>query len=146
MECLVQEPTTYKADMHNIIVDQLLFPKKSPDLEITHCTGTSALHDGNFELMLYQLLTPTKFLLWLKAAVESHHCFTANNVEIWVPIPDDAKVRYPLVSPSCLREVIAFVVGTGIITIPHVHQPSEIDVYGWLCTSSSTPLSNLWGV
>ena len=62
--------------------------------------------DGEFELMSYRLSTPVKPLIWVEAAVESHRgsrveyvvkCkaqfkrrSTANNVEIWVPVPDDA--------------------------------------------------------
>lgn len=62
--------------------------------------------DGEFELMSYRLSTPVKPLIWVEATVESHRgsrveyivkCkaqfkrrSTANNVEIWVPVPDDA--------------------------------------------------------
>lgn len=62
--------------------------------------------DGEFELMSYRLSTPVKPLIWVEATVESHKgsrveyivkCkaqfkrrSTANNVEIWVPVPDDA--------------------------------------------------------
>jgi AP-1 complex subunit mu len=62
--------------------------------------------DGEFELMSYRLSTPVKPLLWVEAAVESHkgsrveymvkvkaqfkRRSTANNVEIYVPVPDDA--------------------------------------------------------
>ena len=62
--------------------------------------------DGEFELMSYRLSTPVKPLIWVEAAVESHRgsrveymvkCkaqfkrrSTANNVEIYVPVPDDA--------------------------------------------------------
>ena len=62
--------------------------------------------DGEFELMSYRLSTPVKPLIWVEAAVESHKgsrveymvkCkaqfkrrSTANNVEIYVPVPDDA--------------------------------------------------------
>ena len=62
--------------------------------------------DGEFELMSYRLSTPVKPLIWVEAAVESHKgsrveyivkCkaqfkrrSTANNVEVWVPVPDDA--------------------------------------------------------
>jgi hypothetical protein len=62
--------------------------------------------DGEFELMSYRLSTPVKPLVWVEAAVESHRgsrveymvkCkaqfkrrSTANNVEIYVPVPDDA--------------------------------------------------------
>ena len=62
--------------------------------------------DGEFELMSYRLSTPVKPLIWVEASVESHRgsrveyivkCkaqfkrrSTANNVEVWVPVPDDA--------------------------------------------------------
>ena len=78
--------------------------------------------DGEFELMSYRLSTPVKPLIWVEAAVEYHKgsrveymvkCkaqfkrrSTANNVEIYVPVPDDAdspkfRVRgYPLANSS----------------------------------------------
>src|ERR1700679_4235123 len=78
--------------------------------------------DGEFELMSYRLSTPVKPLIWVEAAVESHKgsrveymvkCkaqfkrrSTANNVEIFVPVPDDAdspkfRVRdYPQLIPD----------------------------------------------
>jgi AP-1 complex subunit mu len=62
--------------------------------------------DGEFELMSYRLSTPVKPLIWVEASVESHRGSrveymvkvkgqfkrrsTANNVEIYVPVPDDA--------------------------------------------------------
>lgn len=61
--------------------------------------------DGEFELMSYRLSAPVKPLIWVEAAVESHkgrveymvkvkaqfkRRSTANNVEIYVPVPDDA--------------------------------------------------------
>ncbi|KIJ33567.1 hypothetical protein M422DRAFT_183082 [Sphaerobolus stellatus SS14] len=62
--------------------------------------------DGEFELMSYRLSTPVKPLIWVEAQVESHkgsrveymvkvkaqfkRRSTANNVEIYVPVPDDA--------------------------------------------------------
>ncbi|CAG8569218.1 10887_t:CDS:2, partial [Paraglomus brasilianum] len=62
--------------------------------------------DGEFELMSYRLNTQVKPLIWVEAAVESHtgsrleymikakaqfkRRSTANNVEINVPVPDDA--------------------------------------------------------
>lgn len=62
--------------------------------------------DGEFELMSYRLSTPVKPLIWVEAAVENHRGSrveymvkikgqfkrrsTANNVEIYVPVPDDA--------------------------------------------------------
>ena len=62
--------------------------------------------DGEFELMSYRLSTPIKPLIWAEASVESHRGSrveytvkvkaqfkrksTANNVEIYVPVPDDA--------------------------------------------------------
>ncbi|KIY66343.1 clathrin adaptor mu subunit [Cylindrobasidium torrendii FP15055 ss-10] len=62
--------------------------------------------DGEFELMSYRLSTPVKPLIWVEAAIESHkgsrieyivkviaqfkRRSTASNVEIYVPVPDDA--------------------------------------------------------
>lgn len=62
--------------------------------------------DGEFELMSYRISTPVKPLIWVEAAIERHRgsrveymvkCkaqfkrrSTANNVEIYVPVPDDA--------------------------------------------------------
>jgi len=62
--------------------------------------------DGEFELMSYRLSAPVKPLIWVEAQVESHkgsrveymvkvkaqfkRRSTANNVEIYVPVPDDA--------------------------------------------------------
>ena len=75
--------------------------------------------DGEFELMSYRLSTPVKPLVWVEAAVENYkgsrveyvvkvkaqfkRRSTANNVEIYVPVPDDAdspKFRVRLISPS----------------------------------------------
>lgn len=62
--------------------------------------------DGEFELMSYRLNSPVKPLIWAEASVESYRGSrieymvkvrgqfkrrsTANNVEIYVPVPDDA--------------------------------------------------------
>ncbi|CAG8671903.1 1876_t:CDS:2, partial [Acaulospora morrowiae] len=62
--------------------------------------------DGEFELMSYRLNTQVKPLIWVEALVENYTGFrieymikakaqfkrrsTANNVEIYVPVPDDA--------------------------------------------------------
>jgi AP-1 complex subunit mu len=62
--------------------------------------------DGEFQLMSYRLSTPVKPLIWVEASVESHkgsrveymvkvkaqfkRRSSANNVEIYVPVPDDA--------------------------------------------------------
>lgn len=62
--------------------------------------------DGEFELMSYRLNTQVKPLIWAEAQVEHHQGSrveymvkaraqfkrrsTANNVEIYVPVPDDA--------------------------------------------------------
>lgn len=72
--------------------------------------------DGDFELMSYRLQTTVKPLIWVEAVVETYsgsrveylvkakaqfkRKSTANNVEIEVPVPDDAdtpkfKVREP---------------------------------------------------
>jgi hypothetical protein len=63
--------------------------------------------DGEFELMSYRISTPVKPLVWVEAAVEAHRGSrveylvkvkgqfkrrsTANNVEIFVPVPDNAE-------------------------------------------------------
>ena len=69
------------------------------------CTISFIPPDGKFELMSYRLATPVKPLVWVEAAVESHKGSrveymvkvkaqfkrsTANNVEIYVPVPDNA--------------------------------------------------------
>lgn len=78
--------------------------------------------DGEFELMSYRLSTPVKPLIWVEAAVESHRGSrveymvkvkaqfkrrsTANNVEIYVPVPDDAdspKFRVSILYTSALE-------------------------------------------
>lgn len=62
--------------------------------------------DGEFELMSYRLSTPVKPLVWVEASVERYknsrieymvkvrgqfkRKSTANNVEIYVPVPEDA--------------------------------------------------------
>lgn len=62
--------------------------------------------DGEFELMSYRLNTQVKPLIWAEASIEVHsgsriefvvkvkaqfkRRSTANNVEIYVPVPDDA--------------------------------------------------------
>ena len=72
--------------------------------------------DGEFELMSYRLSTAVKPLIWVEAAVEYHKgsrveymvkCkaqfkrrSTANNVEIYVPVPDDADSPKFRVRPS----------------------------------------------
>ena len=77
--------------------------------------------DGEFELMSYRLSTPVKPLIWVEAAVESHKgsrveymvkCkaqfkrrSTANNVEIYVPVPDDADS--PKFRASIFQSVLA---------------------------------------
>ncbi len=77
--------------------------------------------DGEFELMSYRLSTPVKPLVWVEAAVESHkgsrveyvvkvlaqfkRRSTASNVEIYVPVPDDAD------SPKFRVSLLDFLVG-----------------------------------
>lgn len=62
--------------------------------------------DGEFELMSYRISTPVKPLIWVEAAVDTHggsrveymvkvkaqfkRRSTANNVEIFVSVPEDA--------------------------------------------------------
>lgn len=87
--------------------------------------------DGEFELMSYRLSTPVKPLIWVEASVENHkgsrveyvvkvkgqfkRRSTANNVEIYVPVPDDAD------SPK-------FRVSTMLLC----HGPSLTDLILWL--------------
>ena len=94
--------------------------------------------DGEFELMSYRLNTQVKPLIWVECVVESHsgsrieymlkaraqfkRRSTANNVEIYVPVPDDAdtpKFRvgawlYPTPSGicSCINTVVQASTGT----------------------------------
>jgi AP-1 complex subunit mu len=88
--------------------------------------------DGEFELMSYRLSTPVKPLVWVEAAVESHkgsrveymvkvkaqfkRRSTANNVEIYVPVPDDADSPKFRVCPTYLRSTVVgeLTVRTGI--------------------------------
>ncbi|ODN98286.1 AP-1 complex subunit mu-1 [Cryptococcus wingfieldii CBS 7118] len=84
--------------------------------------------DGEFELMSYRLSTPVKPLVFVEASVESHkgsrveyivkvkgqfkRKSTANNVEIYVPVPDDAdspKFRASVGSVVYAPEKSAFV-------------------------------------
>lgn len=62
--------------------------------------------DGEFELMSYRLNTQVKPLIWAEAVIEQHsgsrieyvvkvkaqfkRRSTANNVELYIPVPDDA--------------------------------------------------------
>lgn len=90
--------------------------------------------DGEFELMSYRLSTPVKPLIWVEAAVESHKgsrveymvkCkaqfkrrSTANNVEIYVPVPEDADSPKFRVS-ACLFE---WVTDRGLFSRPRQAQ------------------------
>jgi len=80
--------------------------------------------DGEFELMSYRLSTPVKPLVWVEAAIESHkgsrveymvkvkaqfkRRSTANNVEIYVPVPDDADSPKFRVSGISIWDVYIF--------------------------------------
>ncbi|KAJ7430034.1 clathrin adaptor mu subunit [Mycena galericulata] len=91
--------------------------------------------DGEFELMSYRLSTPVKPLIWIEAAVESHkrsrveyvvkviiqfkRRSTANNVEIYVPVPDDAdspkfRASHTCFPPSC-RLIKSLQASTGSV-------------------------------
>jgi hypothetical protein len=75
--------------------------------------------DGDFELMSYRLNTVVKPLIWVEAEVERHsgsrvvymvkviaqfkRKSTANNVEIFVPVADDADTPKFRASPLRLR-------------------------------------------
>lgn len=72
--------------------------------------------DGEFELMSYRLNTQVKPLIWAEALIENHsgsrieyvvkvkaqfkRRSTANNVELYIPVPDDADSPKFRVSPS----------------------------------------------
>jgi AP-1 complex subunit mu len=86
------------------------------DIHFHHCVRLSRWEtdrtisfippDGDFELMSYRLSTEVKPLIWVEAEVERHSASpvvyivkviaqfkrksTANNVEIFVPVADDA--------------------------------------------------------
>lgn len=103
--------------------------------------------DGEFELMSYRLSTAVKPLIWVEAAVEYHKgsrveymvkCkaqfkrrSTANNVEIYVPVPDDAdspkfRVRgHPQLTPN----------GSDIIIIDIGPPRPQQEVYSMLLIS-----------
>ena len=81
--------------------------------------------DGEFELMSYRLSTPVKPLIWVEAAIESHkgrveymvkvkaqfkRRSSANNVEIYVPVPDDADSPKFRVSLPALDSLVIYVV------------------------------------
>ena len=91
--------------------------------------------DGEFELMSYRLSTPVKPLVWVEASVESHRGSrveymvkvrgqfkrksTANNVEIHVPVPDDADSPKFRVSPNSIHydpfgHVVVWSLGVGV--------------------------------
>ena len=112
--------------------------------------------DGEFELMSYRLSTPVKPLIWVEAAVEYHKgsrveymvkCkaqfkrrSTANNVEICVPVPDDAdspkfRVRdYPQLTLSGYGNID----GIG-------HFRPQLEVFSTLLTSQRlSGRSNSW--
>ena len=77
--------------------------------------------DGEFELMSYRLSQTVKPLVWAEAAVEKHgsrveymvKCkaqfkrrSNANNVEIYVPVPDDAdSPKFKVTSPCACRTI-----------------------------------------
>ena len=85
--------------------------------------------DGEFELMSYRLSQAVKPLIWVEAAVEHHRgsrveymvkCraqfkrrSTANNVEIYVPVPDDADTPKFRVGFKCC----------SILSLPHLRCP-----------------------
>jgi AP-1 complex subunit mu len=90
--------------------------------------------DGEFELMSYRLSTPVKPLIWVEAAVEHHKgsrveymvkCkaqfkrrSSANNVEIFVPVPDDAdspKFRVSMLAAIYWPRLIVIQASTGSV-------------------------------
>lgn len=86
--------------------------------------------DGEFELMSYRLSTPVKPLVWVEAAVESHkgsrveymvkvkaqfkRRSTANNVEVYVPVPDDADSPKFRVSTCPSRSSLVLIENLGL--------------------------------
>lgn len=80
--------------------------------------------DGDFELMSYRLQTTVKPLIWVEAVVETYsgsrveylvkakaqfkRKSTANNVQIEVPVPDDADTPKFKVSLPCFFYFILF--------------------------------------
>ncbi|XP_072129629.1 AP-1 complex subunit mu-1-like isoform X2 [Mobula birostris] len=98
--------------------------------------------DGEFELMSYRLYTQVKPLIWIESSIEKYshsrveimikaksqfkHRSTANNVEIFVPVPSDAD------SPK-------FKTSTG-----NAKWLPEKNVVVW--SIKSFPVSNMWMV
>lgn len=78
--------------------------------------------DGEFELMSYRLSTQVKPLIWAEAIIERHEGSriefmvkvkaqfkrrsTANNVEIYIPVPDDADTPKFRVSPCSVGSLL----------------------------------------
>lgn len=101
--------------------------------------------DGEFELMSYRLSTPVKPLVWVEAAVESYEGSrveymvkvkaqfkrrsTANNVEIYVPVADDADSPRFRVSVSPLS------------VSPHSHLKHRLPLAASNMHPTSPPLS-----
>lgn len=97
--------------------------------------------DGDFELMSYRLQTTVKPLIWVEAVVETYsgsrveylvkakaqfkRKSTANNVEIEVPVPDDAdtpkfKVREPYY--ACTLSIYKTKKNSQAVDLFHINQ------------------------
>lgn len=102
--------------------------------------------DGEFELMSYRLSTPVKPLIWVEAAIDSHkgrveymvkvkaqfkRRSSANNVEIYVPVPDDADSPKFRVSSLALDSLQVI----GAVAFTPRHPPAP------LCTRQINRLS-----
>ncbi|KAF6744291.1 Mu homology domain-containing protein, partial [Ephemerocybe angulata] len=101
--------------------------------------------DGEFEHISCRFSSPVEPLIWVEAAMESHtgsrlECIvkahfkrrsSANNVEIYVPVPDDTEVRYNQYAPGKsafvwkikqLGESKEFSSATFLLPIPRIHE------------------------
>jgi AP-1 complex subunit mu len=109
--------------------------------------------DGEFDLMTYRLNTNVKPLIWIEAIVESHKSSrieymikarsqfkqrsTANNVEIYIPVPRDADspkfkasigtVKYVPEKDTILWSIKQFQGGKEYLMRAHFGLPSIID-------------------
>lgn len=97
--------------------------------------------DGEFELMSYRLNTQVKPLIWAEALIEQHSgsrieyvvkCkaqfkrrSTANNVELYIPVPDDAdSPKFRVRRPSSVNSMS--------VALTHDVHPPGIGRYGAL--------------
>lgn len=141
--------------------------------------------DGEFELMSYRLSTPVKPLIWAEAAIESHkgsrieymvkvkaqfkRRSTANNVEIYVPVPDDASsprfraatgsVQYAPDKSAFVWKIKQLAGGREFLMRAHFSLPSvrpgmfnvlmifrKFQLYLTICTDFATKQKMRWSV